>query len=262
MDAVTPLQPGEGIAALMVGAAGLVVIGALALAIPAQADDPWLLARLRALCAPVLGAPPTTETSAPAWAVERIGGDPARGAVIAGQVCGACHDGGPYRAAFAPELNGLPASYILKQLDAYADGTREWAIMNAVASALPDEDRRSAAQYYARLVPETGGRAGADTDPHAARLVRLGDPERGLPACESCHGAGGGGVDRQTPPLAGRNARDLAHALRMYRQEIRGGQDGRPMQWAASRLTDEEIEALATYWSRQPWVDQNAGGAD
>lgn len=51
----------------------------------------------------------------------------------------------------APKLNGQHAGYILDQLNRFAAGEREGGIMNRVAAALSQADKRAVAEYLSGL---------------------------------------------------------------------------------------------------------------
>ena len=70
--------------------------------------------------------------------------------------CAMCHDGGGMSmmgmmgggmAPNAPRLRGQHAGYTLRQLDAFASGRRRGTVMNRVAPALTETERRAVAVY-------------------------------------------------------------------------------------------------------------------
>jgi cytochrome c553 len=70
-----------------------------------------------------------------------------------------------------------------------------------------------------------------------------------IPVCESCHGPGGAKPISPTyPALAGQYANYLEHALMAYRS---GARKNPVMGAQASTLSDEDIKALALYFSQQ-----------
>jgi cytochrome c553 len=68
-------------------------------------------------------------------------------------------------------------------------------------------------------------------------------------ACVSCHGPGGVSRSPNTPNLAGQQPGYLAAQLRAFKA---GTRRHTLMQAIAAQLSDEQIEALAQYWHRQP----------
>ncbi|HUI61455.1 MAG TPA: c-type cytochrome [Steroidobacteraceae bacterium] len=70
--------------------------------------------------------------------------------------------------------------------------------------------------------------------------------------CGTCHGPGGNSVQPKFPRLAGQNAAYLAAQLKSFRSQTRGDPDAIGYMWGmAGELSDETIEALATYYSGQ-----------
>ncbi|MGU3781714.1 c-type cytochrome [Burkholderia metallica] len=70
--------------------------------------------------------------------------------------CAACHGAGLTGQAQFPRLAGQGHDYLLKQMDAFAAGTRTEATgtMQRVTAALSPQDREAVAQYLASLNPE------------------------------------------------------------------------------------------------------------
>lgn len=67
-------------------------------------------------------------------------------------ICAACHGGaGISPTPIWPNLAGQKAPYIIAQLKAYKDGTRQNPQMSPMAKGLSDEDMANLAAYYASL---------------------------------------------------------------------------------------------------------------
>ena len=177
-----------------------------------------------------------------------VEGDAEAGASKAA-VCAACH--GPQGNSVNPQwpsLAGQHATYVYDQLKAFKSGDRQNAVMMGQVTSLSDQDMRDLAAYYAEqeAKPRTGAEEAVDI---AQPLWRAGDGERGMPACSGCHGpAGVGNAGAGYPRLAGQQPEYTAMQLRAYRDGNRGkGVTGQRMQHVAQNLSDEEIEALASY---------------
>lgn len=166
-------------------------------------------------------------------------------------VCGACH--GPAGNSSNPEwpkLAGQHAAYTYAQLKVLKSGERKNPVMNAQAATLSDQDMRDLAAYFAAQKAAPGV-ASPDSIKTAQPLYRAGDARRGLPACSACHGPQGkGNAAAGYPAVGGQHARYAATALRTLR-----AYHGAPIPQAntltmaavAAKLTDAEIEALASY---------------
>jgi cytochrome c553 len=166
----------------------------------------------------------------------------AAGSVEAGQAksatCGACH---------GMDGNSQHAAYIERQLRAFKAGERQNDLMSPMAMILSDEDMADLAAYFS-----TQKARGGETEPSklalGERVYRAGNVERGLIACAGCHGPTGRGN-----PLAGyasiqgQHALYVANQLRAYRSGARGTDPNQMMRNVAALLSDEEIEAVASY---------------
>ncbi len=173
------------------------------------------------------------------------------GAGGASNACFACHGlDGEGDGVSVPRLAGLDAGYLQKQMEDYASGIRPDPVMTAVAKALDDNARRSVVAYYAGLAPRRSN-ASASAIP-APAIWREGDPARGLTACASCHGAGGEGVGRGQPVLAGQPAAYTREQMDRWRAGKRRNDPRAAMTDIARKLTSEEIGALAAWLEQRP----------
>lgn len=167
--------------------------------------------------------------------------------------CSACHTVGPARDGAIPSpypnLNGQPARYLERQLNAYRTGLRQHPQMQATATALGEGAGAMARLYADAPAPQLQRMSDAGTFPTAERLVNDGDWQRGLPPCASCHAIDEGERGRLMPRLHGHPAAYLARQLRAYADgERRSGPMGR-MRAFAGALSGTEIDALAEYYA-------------
>jgi cytochrome c553 len=184
---------------------------------------------------------------------------PDRGAQIASgagpggvaQACFNCHGatGEGDRGSAMPRLAGLNAVYLAKQLDDYAEGRRENAIMQPIAQSLSKEDRAAVALYYARMDPAAApplGSAESRLNQHGAVLYAQGASSGRVQACRNCHGAAGQGLPPY-PALAGQPSDYVTAQLEAWRNGTRSNDPHGIMKSVAERLSPEEIQAVATY---------------
>lgn len=177
-----------------------------------------------------------------------VKGDAAAGAAKAA-VCGACHGpSGNSANAEWPKLAGQSQVYIYSSLKAYKSGERKNPVMAGQVAALSDQDMRDLAAHYATLKMSPGV-ASKDAVAIAEKLYRAGDAARGLPACAGCHGPkGAGNAAAGYPRVGGQHATYDAAQLRAFRAGERSKSAGGLMMAAvAAKLTDQEIDALASY---------------
>lgn len=178
-------------------------------------------------------------------------GDTSAGAAKAA-VCSACHGpqgNGSVNPAW-PKLAHQSSSYIYEQLKAFKSHERNNAIMAVQASHLSDQDMRNLAAYFAAqpFVPGVASKAAVAI---AQPLYRGGNISQRIPACAACHGpTGQGNPGVMYPRLGGQNASYVAAQLTAFKNGTRGSKGpGQVMQDIASRLTDKQIQALASYVS-------------
>ena len=83
-------------------------------------------------------------------------GDPEAGKAKSA-VCAACHgaDGNSVNPEW-PSLAGQHANYSVIQLQAFKEGKRNNALMNAQAAVLSDQDMEDLSAYYASQTPKGG----------------------------------------------------------------------------------------------------------
>lgn len=214
---------------------------------------------------PAAAAVEPVPTAAEAAAAAAAANAPAKpGDPVAGQgkiaVCAACHgmDGNSMIPA-NPKLAGQHERYIHRQLQLFKSGERNNAIMLGFAATLSEQDMRDIGAWYASQAPQSGiandariTEASEETwAQRGERLYRGGDKVSGTPACMACHGpAGEGNPGAAYPHLAGQHADYTKAKLLAFRDgEVWGKDDNANavMAGVAKYLSDEDIEALATY---------------
>ena len=174
-------------------------------------------------------------------------------------MCSACHaaDGNSVVPTF-PKLAGQNERYLLKQLHDIKSGTRPVPTMAGQLDNMSDEDLADMAAYFASQTA-SGGQADAAKVALGGKVYRGGVSASGVPACAACHGAkGAGNAPAGFPALAGQHAAYIADQLRRFRtgaentlEENPNGRtndgDTRMMRDTAYRMTDNEIDAVASF---------------
>ncbi|MGE8685868.1 MAG: c-type cytochrome [Achromobacter sp.] len=175
--------------------------------------------------------------------------------------CVTCHgargEGNP--AAGFPQLAGMGGRYLEEQLNAMANGSRVSPVMAATAKALDPAQRQAVARYYAAQPSALDIDRLAATAMHPAKpadtgawLATRGAWDKNVPACNQCHGPGGIGVGENFPALAGQPAAYIAGQLRAWRQGQRPPGPLGLMPAVATRLSDDEIDAVSAYYAGLP----------
>lgn len=145
-----------------------------------------------------------------------------------------------------PVLNGQPARYIERQLQAYRNGLRAHPQMQQTATALGEGAGAMARLYADAPVPDLQLRA--EPSSQALSLIEDGDWSRGLPPCASCHGMSKDDEMRIAPRLHGQPGGYLAAQLRAYADGSRRSDPMGRMRAFSQRLSSEEIGTLADYY--------------
>ncbi len=179
----------------------------------------------------------------------------AKGDAAAGQaksaICAACHgmDGNSTVPTW-PKLAGQHEAYLVRQATLIKAGARMVPEMAGITPGLSEQDIEDISAYFASQ-EISGGVADESKVELGEKIYRAGNAESGGPACMACHGpAGEGNPLAGYPALAGQHAVYTAKALTRFRTGENWGEDDAPsqiMNGSAAELTDEEIEAVASY---------------
>ena len=181
--------------------------------------------------------------------------------------CTTCH-GKEGRAApdgYYPRIAGKPAGYLFNQLQNFRDGRRRYGPMVALTDPLPDSYLREIAEHLAALdLPyPTPPRATEDAAvlERGRLLAQQGDARKGLPACNSCHGAALTGVLPAVPGLLGLPRDYLAGQLGAWLHAERRARAPDCMADIAKKLDGGDLVAVSAWLASQP-VPQPAKPAD
>ncbi|HEY6255083.1 MAG TPA: c-type cytochrome [Xanthobacteraceae bacterium] len=190
-----------------------------------------------------LAAPANAQGAGPAHAVEvpalPTPGNAAEAKNILGAkllVCNTCHgaNGVPNNPT-VPIIWGLQENYLLKQLHDFQHGDRDNEVMTWMATALTQEELRSAAAYFAKKNWPARPTAAASTSPPAAAAV-----------CQVCHQQNfAGGVP--APRLAGQRYEYLVEAMRRFAEGERT--NNADMANIMKAMSAADREAIARYIS-------------
>ena len=188
---------------------------------------------------------------------QRIGtGDPVAGKESSG-MCQGCHgqDGNSVLSTF-PKLSGQWADYIQKQFREFQNGARKDPTMSDMALSVGEfPELFDIAAYFA----SQSLMAGPEVEEADLSLYREGEnlyingnSNSTAFRCVKCHGDHGMGVPLNNPlfPILGGQHKDyLVKQLRDFKQNDRDNDRSGMMMLIAGRLSDRDIEAIATYLS-------------
>jgi cytochrome c553 len=172
--------------------------------------------------------------------------------------CTGCHgkDGRAAADGYHPRIAGKPAGYLLRQLRAFRDAQRPYALMTNLLAPLDDAFLREIANHFAALdlpyAAPAPSRADAATLRQGQRLAQVGDTARGIPACQACHGRTLTGVGADVPGLLGLPVDYLNAQLGAWRTGARRAEAPDCMAQIAQRLAPQDVNALAHWLAAQP----------
>ncbi len=178
----------------------------------------------------------------------------AQGDAAAGQaksaLCATCHgNDGNSVLAMNPKLAGQNAKYLVKQLQDFKSGARSNLTMSAMVLSLSEQDMHDIAAWYASQQPTMQG-ANPESVELAESLYRGGIQEVSVAACSACHSpTGSGNAPAGFPALSGQHQEYILQQLKDFRAGVRQNDDSGMMRTVVERLTDKELEALASYVS-------------
>jgi cytochrome c553 len=140
-----------------------------------------------------------------------------------------------------------------KQLILATAATAAMSFLTVSAALAQDAAQVAQDQADASLGPQPNAPVSADW---AEKKV--------VTTCQWCHGPQGHSVSSIYPALAGQKAWYIVEQLHAFRSRTRGDPYARAMMWGmASQLTDNQIVALADYFSKQtPFYSEPAPAFD
>lgn len=165
-------------------------------------------------------------------------------------LCATCHGAeGNSEFPMNPKLAGQNATYLIKQLMDYKSGVRSNPTMSAMVLNLSEQDMQDISAWYSSQQVTLQG-----ADPKFVELgeslYRAGIKELAVPACSACHSpTGRGNAPAGFPSLGGQHAEYTLQQLRDFRAGVRQNDESSMMRIVVERLTDRELEALASYVS-------------
>lgn len=168
------------------------------------------------------------------------------GQQTASAVCVACHGLDGMSAVSAnPNIAGMPAQYIAKQLQLFKSGERKNATMQGmVASLNPDQMKGLGLYYFSQKTKPNAMARDKSLSEAGQKIYRSGIAAAKVPACAGCHGGAGAGIPAQYPRLAGQWPEYTLEALKGFAS---GERQNPQMHAIASRMQEKDMKAAAEY---------------
>jgi cytochrome c553 len=169
---------------------------------------------------------------------------------LAREVCSKCHGKeGLSPSSIVPHLAGQQAVYLDNQLRQFRNRGRSdphaQSDMWGIAGPLSNDDIKALAAYFAAKPPPPAVAAEPALAAKGKAIAQSGVEDRDIPACFSCHGPQAKGMG-PIPRLAGQHRDYLFRQIKDFRASVR---EGDTMHENARAITDEEAQALATFFS-------------
>lgn len=185
-------------------------------------------------------------------------GDPNVSATtLALQVCSNCH--GVQGTSVSPNFPNLAAQtplYIESQLKSFKGHGRfdpaGFEYMWGISARLTDEQISGLAKYFSSQKPASGKSLDPKLVAEGQAIFDHGIAANNTPACSSCHGAKGEGL-QQFPRLAGQHADYIIKQLVVF-QRTDERPEGNIMKVIAHGLTRENIKSVALYLEAMPSI--------
>ncbi len=177
-------------------------------------------------------------------------------ATTAQQVCSNCHgvDGNSVNPTF-PKLAQQPEAYLEVQLKAFRAHHRQdppgYEYMWGITRSLSDAQIDGLAKYFSSQTSRPNPHPSQVGVAEGRQLFEKGVPEKGIPACGTCHGAQGQG-QATFPRLAGQHADYIEKQLMVFQRTEERMPEGAAMKDVAHSLTAEHIRDVAAYVASLP----------
>ena len=156
--------------------------------------------------------------------------------------CIKCHEEtGNSTTSGSPNLTAQHPEYFKSSMLAYVDGSRSHKMMRRLVADLDEATIDEMAVFYAVQEPQRSEKQGDGNELAGRRLAK---------DCASCHGDDGNASAKDTPSLAGQDARYFVKAMQAY---LDGERKHEKMYEAVAGLSPQDIVDLATFYAaREP----------
>jgi cytochrome c553 len=165
--------------------------------------------------------------------------------------CTWCHGETAQGYGAASRLAAQRPQYIENQLRSFLNHTRDNPFskqyMWGAAANLSPRAMRDLAIYFSTLPPQAANDGDKELAATGRALYEHGNPDLNTVSCAVCHGPNAEGI-RQIPRLGGLSYYYLKRKLKQWGEGYHASAES-PMPLVASKLSSNQIEALASYLS-------------
>ncbi|BAU56642.1 cytochrome c4 [Halorhodospira halochloris] len=167
--------------------------------------------------------------------------------------CVACHGAtGVSDVAEWPSIAGQHADYVRYHLEMFRDEERydPQGLMTPESVGLSDEDIENLAAFFVKQDPPPAQDVDEELAERGERIYFGGIRESNVASCTGCHGPQGKGVEGALyPRVAGQEQQYMIDAMKGYKSGDRDSDRNSEMRDIASRMSEEDIEAVAAFMS-------------
>ncbi len=183
-----------------------------------------------------------------------VAGTAVAGDAVAGKTksaaCGGCHglDGNSPVPTY-PKLAGQNEAYIVKQVkDFKANSDRQNPIMFGMVAALSEEDAADIGAYFQSQSIKEAAAFDAGKLAAGREMYKGGDLQKGIPACQACHGpTGAGTAGIGFPQLGGQYVEYTLAQLKAFKNGSRKNDNKMLMRSIVEKMSEADMVAVANY---------------
>ncbi len=163
------------------------------------------------------------------------------------QLCAGCHNpDGNSSIPENPNLSGLDAEYIVRQLQDFKSGSRKSPVMNGIIPMIDEKEFPALAEFFSKQKPKPGAKADAKLAAQGKEIYDEGIVGSAVPACSGCHNEDGSGTEKY-PRIAGQHSSYVIQQLINFKSGERANDVKAVMRAVAKRMNEKEIRAVAEY---------------
>lgn len=163
------------------------------------------------------------------------------------QVCAGCHS--PDGNSVIPEnpnLAGLDAEYIVRQLQDFKNGIRKSPVMSGIISMVDEKEFEALAEFFHKQKAKPGGTVDPKLAAQGKEIYDEGIVGSAVPACSGCHNDDGSGTEKY-PRIAGQHSAYVVQQLLSFKSGERANDVKAVMRAVAKRMNEKEMRAVAEY---------------
>lgn len=151
-----------------------------------------------------------------------------------------------------PSLAGQHADYVRYHLKRFRNEERydPQGLMTPEAQDLSDEDINNLAAFFAHQQPPKAQSVDEGLAKRGRDIYLGGIRGKSVPSCAGCHGPAGKGIKGAGyPRVAGQEQPYMVAAMKGFKSGERDGDSNSEMRDIASRMSEQEIKAVAAFMS-------------